>query len=180
MLLSLIRIHLQSYTCCILSGKNYQLTISAGSWIWCQTMQGKCPRHIENSRLICNLLAGFSLRQILVLNILIIQYLLFQKSQHVVFQINAQRSFLFRIILKIRHHRINTCNHWNVFNKNLSEKWCSRIMLFCSCGSNSWKIPFVFMSHLFKMLTLSEVLSKILNKVLWQLFWRYLLKWGTS
>ena len=36
MLLS--RIHLQSNTCRILSSKYFKLAISAGSWIWCQTM----------------------------------------------------------------------------------------------------------------------------------------------
>ena len=96
---------------------------------------------------------------------------LFQKSQRdVFFQINAQSSLIFSFVLKIKFQRIYRCNHWNVFKKDCSEKCYSKMMLFCSSGTNSWKMLCVFTSLLFKMLTLSEVLSKILNKVLQFLF----------
>ena len=62
-------------------------------------------------------------------------------------------------------------HHWNVFNKDCSENCCSRLMLFCSSGPNSWKMLCIFASLLFEKLTLSEVLSKILKKVLWLLLW---------
>ena len=89
---------------------------------------------------------------------------LFQKSQpDVVFQINAQSSLLFSFILKMKFQTIYRCINWNVFNKNCSEKCCSRMILFCSSAPNSWKLPRIFASLLFKKLTLSEVL--------WLLFW---------
>ena len=71
----------------------------------------------------------------------------------------------------MKFQRIPRCNHWNVFNKDCSEKCCPRMMLFCSPGPNFWKMLCIFASLLFKKLTLSEVLLKILNKVLWLLFW---------
>ena len=71
----------------------------------------------------------------------------------------------------MKFQRIYRCNHWNVFNKDCSEKCYSRMMLFCSSAPNSWKILCIFASLLFKKLALSEVLSKILNKVLWLLIW---------
>ena len=163
---SLIRIHLQSNTCCILSSNI--LSTAYFSWklkLISNHLRQMSPPHRKQS-------IGRFLSETYIGVKRINKTFLFQKNKRdVFFQINAQSSLLFSFILKMKFQRIYRCNHWNVFNKDCSEKCCSRMMLFCSSGTNSWKILCIFESLLFKKLTLSEVLSKILNKVLWLLFW---------
>ena len=158
MLLSLIQIHLQSNTCCIISSN----ILSTGYFSWNLKLM---PNHLRQMSMphrkqsidlqsIGRFLSETNIGVKRINNIF-----LFQKSQHdVVFQINAQSSLLFSFILKMKFQRICRCSHWNVFNKNCSEKCCFRMMLFCSSGPNSWKIPCIFASLLFKKLALSEVL----------------------
>ena len=156
MLLSLIQIHLQSNTYCIISSN----ILSTGYFGWKLKLMSNHLRQMSTPhrkqsidlQSIGRFLSETNIGVKRINNIF-----LFQKSQHdVVFQKNAQSSLLFSFILKMKFQRIYRCNQWNVFNKNCSEKYCSRMTLFCSSGSNSWEIPCILVSLLLKKLTLSE------------------------